>query len=550
MAESIKQDFGKMGFVQSIADNWGKIILAVLTGGLLTAGFPEMGVAYAAWGALVFLLFAIRDAGPRKSFMLGLLAGMVHYLSLIYWLVPTMRIYGYLPVSLSLLLLILLALYLAIYPAVFAFLLTWTGRRPAVILIMAPVFWVSLEYLRSILFSGFPWGLLGYSQADYLGLIQFADIFGVYGISAIIVVANAALLVLVLGVSKKPWQGVRIRGWLAGAGCLAVLAALGAIFGYSQFRMHAMDRLSAEAETLDVGVIQGNIRQLHKWDRRFRETTIQKYFDLSQAPDNPTPELIIWPETAAPFYFDYHTELTEQVLSGIQQADKYFIIGAPSVELDHRAPKYYNSAYLIGPAGQVLDRYNKVHLVPFGEYVPFNEWLPFIDTMVAQVGSFDAGQRGHTMGWDDVKIGMLICYESIFPALSIEMVNNGADFLINITNDAWFGKTSAPYQHFSMAVFRAIENRRTLVRAANTGISGYIDPVGRVMETSHLFETAVLSRGIPLIKDHETFYTRHKDWLPIGCLIASGMIIVVQLFFKKSRHRWVLGRGNRRTPNT
>jgi apolipoprotein N-acyltransferase len=492
-----------------------------------------MGLAYAAWGALVFLLFAIRDAGPRKSFMLGLLAGVVHYLSLIYWLVPTMRIYGYLPVSLSLVFLVLLALYLAIYPAVFACLLSWTSRRPAAMLIMAPVFWVSLEYLRSILFTGFPWGLLGYSQADQLGLIQFADILGVYGVSAIILLANAALLLLILAVLKKPWQGLRVRGWLAGAGCLAVLAALGATLWYGHFRMDAVDRLTAEAETLDVAVIQGNIGQLHKWDRRFREATIQKYFDLSQAADNPPPELIIWPETAAPFYFDYHTELTEWVLNGIKTADKYFIVGAPSVEFDHRDPKYYNSAYLISPEGRVLGRYHKVHLVPFGEYVPFNEWLPFIDTMVAQVGNFDAGRRGDTMGWDRVKVGMLICYESIFPPLSVEMVKNGADFLVNITNDAWFGKTSAPYQHFSMAVFRAVENRRTLVRAANTGISGYIDPMGRVMETSPLFETATLSRRIPLIRDQETFYTRHKDWLPIGCLIASGLIIVLYLFFKR-----------------
>jgi len=539
-----------MALIQSVTENRGKIMLAALTGVLLTAGFPGIGVAYAAWGALVFLLFAVREAGPWNSFLLGLLAGWVHFLSLIYWLVPTMRIYGYLPLSLSILLLILLALYLALYPAVFTLLLTWTGRRPGLLLIMAPVFWVGLEYLRSILFSGFPWGLLGYSQANQLSLIQFADILGVYGVSAIILCANAALLALVLAVSGKFWQGFRVKGWLAGASCLAVLAVLGGILIYGHFRVFAVDRRAAAAETLDVGVIQGNIRQLHKWDRRFRQTTIQKYFDLSEAADNPPPELIIWPETAAPFYFDYNAELTEWVLSGIRATDNYFILGAPSVELDHRNPKYYNSAYLIGPDGGVRGRYDKVHLVPFGEYVPFNEYLPFIDSMVAQVGNFDAGQRGDTMGWDHIKVGMLICYESIFPPLSVDMVKNGADFLVNITNDAWFGKTSAPYQHFSMAVFRAIENRRALVRAANTGISGYIDPVGRVMETSHLFETAVLSRQIPLIKDHETFYTRHKDWLPIGCLIASGMIIVVQLFFKKSRHRWVLGISNRRTPNT
>ncbi len=544
------QDLGKMALVQSVTDNRGKILLAVLTGVLLTAGFPVIGMACSAWVALIFLLLAIRDTDARKGFMLGLLAGMVHYLTLVYWLVPTMRIYGYLPLSISILLLILLAFYLALYPAFFALLLAWTGRRPFMLLILAPVFWVSLEYLRTLLLSGFPWGLLGYTQAEHPGLIQFADILGVYGVSALILFVNAALLLLVLAVSKKPWQGCRVRAWVAAAGSLAVLAALGVVLGYGNIRINTMDKRQAAAETLDVAVIQGNIGQLHKWDRRFREATIQKYFDLSKTAENPSPALVIWPETAAPFYFDYNTELTERVLNGIEKTNSYFIVGAPSVEFDHRQPRYYNSAYLIGPDGNVSGRYNKVHLVPFGEYVPFNEWLPFIDTLVAQVGSFDTGRRGDTIGWDDIRIGMLICYESIFPSLSVEMVRNGADFLVNITNDAWFGKTSAPYQHFSMAVFRAVENRRSLVRAANTGISGYIDPVGRVAGKSPLFETAVLSRGIPLIRDHETFYTRHKDWLPLGCLIASGIIIVLQLFFKKSRHRWVLGIGNRRPPNT
>lgn len=510
-------------------------MLAGVTGILLTAGFPVIGMACSAWGALVFLLFAIRDTGPRKSFMLGLLAGMVHYLTLVYWLAPTMRIYGYLPLSLSLLLLILLAVYLALYSAFFAFLLAWTGRRPSMLLIFAPMFWVFLEYLRTRLFSGFPWGLLGYTQADQLSLIQFADIFGVYGVSAVILFANAALLLLVLAVLKKPWQGCRVKAWPAAAGCLAVLAALGAVLGYGNLRMYAMDQRLAAADTLDVAVIQGNIGQLHKWDRGFREATIKKYFDLSKIGENQSPELIIWPETAAPFYFDYNTELTERVLNRIEAAGKYFIIGAPSVEFDHRRPRYYNSAYLIGPGGEVCGRYNKVHLVPFGEYVPFNDWLPFIDTLVSQVGNFDAGRRGDIIGWNDISIGMLICYEGIFPSLSVEMVRSGADFLVNITNDAWFGKTSAPYQHFSMAVFRAIENRRSLVRAANTGISGYIDPVGRVMETSPLFETAVLSRSIPLIKDHETFYTRHTDWLGMVCLIASGLVIVLQLIFKHKK---------------
>jgi len=521
-----------MALFQTLTENSGKIMLAVLSGVLLTAGFPIIGVSYTVWGALALLFFAIRDTDVRKSFLLGFLAGLCHYLSLIYWLAFTMRVYGQLSFSLSILALLLLALYLAIYPAIFAVLMTWTARRPVVMVIMAPVFWICLEYLRSILFSGFPWGIVGYSQADQLDLIQFADILGVYGVSGIILLANAALLMLVLAVSGKRWQGRGVSGRAAAGSCLFVLIALCAVLIYGNARVNEMDERMAAADTLDVAVVQGNIAQMHKWDRRFMEATVDKYFELSDRASHPSPELIVWPETAAPFYFRYNMELTEKVTNGIDKAETYFIIGAPSVEFVNRTPVNYNSAYLIGPQGEVHGRYDKVHLVPFGEYVPFKKWLPFINSLVAQVGDFDAGRRGDTMGWADTRVGMLICYEVIFPPLSVEMVKNGADFLINMTNDAWFGRTGAPYQHFSMAVFRAIENRRTLVRSANTGISGYIDPAGRAMEKSPLFETAVLSRRIPLIKDYESFYTRHGDWLPIACFIVTGFIIVLKLLFK------------------
>ncbi|MCD6586204.1 MAG: apolipoprotein N-acyltransferase, partial [Desulfobacteraceae bacterium] len=201
----------------------------------------------------------------------------------------------------------------------------------------------------------------------------------------------------------------------------------------------------------------------------------------------------------------------------------------PTVEFAEPNEYFYNSAYLVTPDGDISARNDKVHLVPFGEYVPFKKWLPFINHLVAQVGEFKAGKKGDTLKWAPADIGVLICYEVIFPELARESVANNAGLLVNITNDAWFGNTSAPYQHFSMAVFRAVENRRSLIRAANTGISGFIDPAGRILKQSALFEDAALTCSVPVIKNQTTIYTRYGNLLVLGCFIALSFIIIIKL---------------------
>jgi apolipoprotein N-acyltransferase len=203
------------------------------------------------------------------------------------------------------------------------------------------------------------------------------------------------------------------------------------------------------------------------------------------------------------------------------------------MQSDHRT-HYLNRAFLILSDGAVPDTYDKAHLVPFGEYVPLKRWLPFLGKMVEQVGDFSAGQTGDTLQWQKYKIGMLICYELIFPYLSRAAVLNGANILINITNDAWYGDSSAPYQHFSMAVFRAIENRRSLVRSANTGISGFIDPLGRVVSETPIFKEAALTMEVPLL-NVSTWYTRRGDVFAKGCLVVTTIMIVWRLRMKRKR---------------
>ena len=245
-----------------------------------------------------------------------------------------------------------------------------------------------------------------------------------------------------------------------------------------------------------------------------------------------TPDLVVWPETATPFYFLNQAELTQMVKKGIRDTGADFLIGSPSFRSKKKGVEYYNSAYLIGAQGNLYGRYDKAHLVPFGEYVPLKKWLPFINKIVEGVGDFRPGREGHTLPWKNYRLGIQICYEIIFPGLSRSMAQNNADLLVNITNDAWYGRSSAPYQHFSMAIFRAVENRRSLIRSANTGISGFVDPAGRIVASTKLFEDALITRKMPLLQT-TTIYTRIGDLFALLCLAATLTVALYALV----RHR-------------
>lgn len=506
-----------------------KFYLAGLSGILMTAGFPKISLWWTAWFALIFLLLAIRDLDGRSSFYVGLFAGLVHYLTLLYWLAPTMRIYGYLPWVLSGTILFLLSFYLALYMGIFAVVVNRLGSSPARMLMAAPAAWVALEFLRTRLFTGFPWGLLGYTQYRLLALIQTADVWGVYGISLILVFANAVAACGYLLAAGRRWRGKPASGRQFAISAVLLVLLVGGSLVYGHFRMKAVDAEAARSDHIKAAVLQGNIAQDLKWDRAFRRQTINTYLGLSEKIAVQKPDLIVWPETAAPFYFFYDRDLTRRVLDGIRRIGITSLVGSPSVEITGKDDIWYlNSAYLVNSEGRVIDRYDKVHLVPFGEYVPFKRFLPFINSLVAQVGDFKPGSRGDTLQWKRADLGVLICYEIIFPHLSAEEVQNGAGLLVNITNDAWFGNTSAPYQHFSMAVFRAVENRRSLVRAANTGISGFIDPCGRIIQSSALFEKTAFARSMPVMSGVRSFYTQYGNVLVWVCFVALAALAVLK----------------------
>lgn len=501
-------------------------LLAAGGGLVLTAAFPKIGFAAAAAIALVPLLWAIRESGPGEAFRRAMFFGIAHFASLLYWLVPTMARYGGLAPPLAAAVLFLFAAVLSLlFVAPTAAGLAVAVRRPAHLLGALPLFWAGSEYLRSFLFTGFPWGLLGTAPIGWLPFVQIADLAGPYGITAVLAAANAAVFLLLLSATGRTWQGSPVSRPAAAVCALAAAGVAAAAWGYGGWRIAEIDRRAAEAPRLRVALIQGNIAQALKWDPAFQAATIDTYVRLSRAAERQSPELIVWPESAAPFYFLAEAPPTRRLLEGIGDSRARFLIGAPAFELrPGGAADYFNSAFLVAPAeARVLGRYDKAHLVPYGEYVPFKEYLPFLGKMVEHVGDFTPGPPGRTLAMAGRTLGIQICYEIIFPALSRALVRNGAELLITITNDAWYGKSAGPYQHFALAVLRAVETRRALARAANTGISAFIDPAGRVHDATPLEVEAVAVRELPLLAG-ETVYAATGDLAPAAALgISIGL---------------------------
>ena len=516
--------------------NW---FLAASSGFLLTLSFPNFDFSWLAWFAFIPLFNALRNISLKKSFYLGLLAGLVHYLSLVYWLVHTMSAYGHLPFYVSIPVLFLLSFYLALYIALFSMAVIRLCSSPLSLFFIPPLIWVSLEYIRSFLFTGFPWELVGYTQFNMLHIIQISDVFGVYGVSFAIVLSNAVAFMIYLCLTGKNWRGKRVRIKMAAGAMAALVVILGAVFVYGGWRINNINELAVMSPSSKVSIVQGNIDQAIKWDPAFQKSSTMKYIHLSSLSKDLQPDLVVWPETATPFYFMHDIELSKLVLKEIHEVGADFLIGSPAFTLKNNKIEYYNSAFLVDAAGNVNGRYDKTHLVPFGEYVPMKKWLPFVSKMVESVGDFDTGEKGQTIRWQKSSIGILICYEIIFPDLSRAMVQNHASLLVNLTNDAWYGRSSAPYQHFSMSVFRAVENRRALVRAANTGISGFIEPSGRVIETTQIFKDAVITQKVPMLQV-ETLYSRFGDVFAMGCLGLSVFFIISKGVLKHIKKRIII----------
>jgi apolipoprotein N-acyltransferase len=366
--------------------------------------------------------------------------------------------------------------------------------------------WVSLEYVRAVFITGFPWCLLGYSQFNHPLLIQIADITGVYGISFLIAAINALIYILFF---KGPGTFGR-KGLILESSIVAALFLISLVYG-----SHCLSKADINdkgAKTMNVSIIQGNIDQSVKWDTAFTKESLDKYLSLTRLAARSKPGLIVWPETAAPFFFQDNTESSQDVLKAAKESGAWLIFGSPAYEReDILFVRYYNRAYLASPEGAVKGYYDKVHLVTFVEYIPLSKFLPFFHRLVTAAGDFSSGTQSGLLKTTEATAGALICYEAIFPELSRKEVMGGANILVVLSNDAWFGVTSAPYQLMTMSALRAVENRRPLVRATNTGFSGFVDPWGRIAYEGGLFTTEVLNRKVQSDCRDLTFYSKYGD---------------------------------------
>jgi apolipoprotein N-acyltransferase len=491
------------------------ILAAILSGLLLAAAFPKLDQTWLLIFALVPLLWALKGQSLKAAFWLGLVSGLAHYVALLYWIVFVTHVFGKLPLIVAIGILLLLAGYLCLYRALWGLGVAWGAARGLSLLWWAPVLWVALEMGQTYIISGFPWEPLGNGLYRYPLLLQLADITGVYGLSFLVVLVNACLFLLCF-----PPRGKALRfRQIAAVGLLLVFW-----IGYGYYRLGEMAALTTASPKIKVAVIQGNIKQGEKWQKTMVQTTLNRYGELTMRVKGA--RLIIWPETAAPFLYVRTPDLAAEVQKIARDSGAYLLFGSPAYELTSQGETYFNRAYLLNPQAETIGSYDKAHLVPYGEYVPLRRFFPFIGKMVPMVGDFAEGPVGATVSLPEGAIGVLVCYESIFPNLPRAQVANGARLLVNITNDAWFGKTAAAYQHLSMAVLRAVENHVCLARAANTGISAFIDGTGRFLWTSeinvpeaHALELAWLPGG--------SLYTRFGDVFAWACVIIAGLGLIL-----------------------
>ena len=490
-------------------------------------------MGWLAWIMLVPLHWALSGCPIRQAFRWGWVTGAIGFAGTITWVITAMNHYGQVPFAVSFLLMLLLAAYLGLFVGVYAWGYAIFQKKQADLLwLAAPTLWVTLEFLRTYAFSGLPWALLGYSQYTWLPLIQIADITGVYGVSFLVVMANVVIAQFLTWVTADNRSPIMVKPWKPVAGLAGSLVL---VMGYGFWQLHHQHSLDETAPTLTIGVVQANIEQGKKWDERYRDETMRRYARLSKEAGRDT-DLLVWPEAATPFLFEQEPEFQGEIRRIVQATNSPLLFGSPTVRFhpDGR-PYLYNSAFLLDREGQISNRYDKRHLVPFGEYIPLKSVLFFLDKLVVGIGDFQEGQGPLTLSVptprldSTTRFGVPICFEVIFPDLVRRMAQEGANILITITNDAWFGDSAAPYQHFGMVVFRAVENHLAFARAANTGISGFIGPDGTILEATPVFTEQARTAAIPL-RHTQTFYAQFGDVFSWICVILTGILMAVNRF--------------------
>ena len=494
-------------------------IRALLTALVLLSAMPGItGRWPLLFIALVPLLSVLGRLSVKQSIYTGMFCGICYNAGLFYWIVPVLQRFGGLHTATAVLVLLLLAAYMAVYIALFCLLLNYLllqaksrGNAAALLLLTAPLLWTGLDFLRGILFTGLPWMDAGYALYRQPLLIQAADLGGHHLITFSVVLVNALLFWFISRIHASFSSSATVSAYHYRYPVAAILL-LSCLGGYSLMRYRQVSAETAAADTALVSAVQGNIEQHLKWVPSQKEGAVERYISLSEQilGEEEKPELLVWPETALPFY-PARDPLMNRVRDFVRKHEVRLLTGSPYFTVNpeknsyQEKVSYSNSALLLDHSGRIPARYNKQHLVPFGEYVPLRKYLWFLKPLVELIGDFTPGDSFKPLDGEKIQAGVLICFESIFPYIARQEAVEGADLLVNLTNDAWYGESSAPYQSWAMTVFRAVENRRGLVRAANTGISGFVDPTGEIHRETSLFAAQVTSMRMPLLTDRTLF---------------------------------------------
>ena len=524
------------------------LVLAGASGLFIPLSFPKSDLELLAWIALVPLHWALDGKTKVHAFWIGWLSGTIAFTGMMAWVVTAMTTYGKVPLPISYAILLLLTAYLGLYVGLYAAGAVWfRSLIPRYGFFVFPCLWVTLELIRTYALSGMPWGLLGYSQYRQIEIIQIADHMGVYGVSFLIVLVNVALAEFLSWLMPyfRNFRPARLPWELAAMASLLVTLS----WQYGLVTLSETPFSDIPRSSISVGVVQPNVDQAVKWDTAYREETLARFDRLTEKLGRAT-DLVVWPEAATPFVFEREPVYQLQLMALANRAQAPILFGSPALRFyPDRRPYLMNSAYLLAPDGQLLGRYDKHHLVPFGEYIPFkSSFLSFLDKLVEGIGDFEPGTgptvltltpkpKSATTGTAGttlrpINFGVAICYEVIFPNLVRQFAANGAEFLVTVTNDAWFGPSAAASQHFSMVVFRSVENHLAFARSANTGISGFIDPFGRTVEATPIFTEQAVKATMQVWRPY-TFYSRHGDVFAYGCAIICALLFLFGIFRSK-----------------
>lgn len=498
---------------------WGAPALTAL---LLIASFPKTGLGWLAWLAFVpLIVFTYRASGVRTAFWGGFIAGFLELLGLLIWMPEVLTRYGELSTPLAWTAFGLLIALLACYPAlVCAMVKCIVLRCGEGFILLFPAVWVVSEFTQNFFpFGGFPWLTVGYSQAERLAIIQIADIVGVYGISFLVLCSSTALSWLVLQKGRTAWA-------------YAPLALAGALVGATLWYGHvSLERWGAGGARYGVGMLQANL-SADEHESGLRDRFLNGYPRMAEQLKGRNVDLLILPESPTPLSFDLDAGY-RRVLENLSRRFVLGIVFSNIKSLESKGTwEYFNSAYFLDSRGVLRTVYDKMHLVPFGEYVPLKRLFFFVDAISKDVDAFNPGRERRLTRLDGRSANAIICFEAVFPGLVRKFVHDGSELIINLTNDAWYGESAAPYQHLAIARLRAIENRRYLLRAANSGISAVIAPSGRITSSTGLFREAVCEGRFDFVS-YQSLFTRYGEVLVFLCVMISAGALLLACFRKR-----------------